>query len=463
LMLNAGLRYDYNTTWRENHNHIQNFDIPTQTFLPVTQAPYTAPKGDIAPRIGIAYDPFGKGKTVFHAYAGMFYLPMWLSFNLASNIPTYASYNVNVFNAFFGGYSINFPSPNPPLVAGTQVLYSFPQHPKDPNALNWLFGVEQQMPGQLVAVINYSANRVIHQQAGVNFAAINENPTNPFTGISQVYPAYSSENYLGDSLGSNYQSLQVQLRRTYRHLNTEMNYTWSHEIDDMVNVFSGFSNPFNPKFDRSSGDINVPSNFTASVVYDFADFHDKGRWQRLIAGGWQASSIFQARSGLPENITLVSGFFGNPVRPNYVPGHLPYVNHITWVTQKGSYNAAAFAVPPKYDGTWGQNMGNVGRNALSGPGFFQWDFSAMKNFSLTEKAKLQFRGDLFNILNHPNYANPDGGICLSVTPASGTTPAGCVANGNFGVTASTVANQTGNGQIGNGTARQAQLSLKLLF
>ena len=463
LVLNLGLRYDFNTTWREAHNHIQNFNIPTQTFLPSTQAPYTAPRGDIAPRIGIAYDPFGSGKTVFHAYGGLFYLPMWLSFNLSSNNPTYASYNVNVFDALFGGYSISFPAQNPPLPAGTQVLYSFPQHPKDPNALNYLFGVEQQMPAQLVAVINYSANRVNHQQAGVNFAAINENPSNPFTAVQQVYPNFSSENFLADSLGSDYQSMQVQLRRNSNHLNTEMNYTWSHEIDDMVNVFSGYEDPFNPKIDRSSGDIDVRQNFTASVVYDFADLQKRSRLERLAGGGWQLSSIFQARSGLPENITLVSGFFGNPVRPNYVPGQSRYVNHLTWVTQNGSYNATAFQVPPKYDGTWGVNYGNVGRNALRGPGFFQWDFSAMKNFSLTEKAKLQFRTDLFNILNHPNYANPDGGICTAVAPASGTTPATCAPNANFGVTASTVANQTGNGQIGNGTARQAQFSLKLLF
>jgi hypothetical protein len=463
LVLNLGLRYDYNTVWQESHNHFQNFDIPSQKILPATQPMYSAPKGDFAPRIGIAYDPFGHGKTVFHAYGGMFYLPMWLSFNLSSNNPVYASYNANVFDAFFGGYSIAFPAPNPPVPAGTQVVYAFPQHPKDPNALNWLFGVEQQLPGQFVTVINYSANRVIHQQAGVNFAAINENPANPFTGISQVYSQYSSENYLGDSLGSNYQALQVQLRRTYRHLNSSLNYTWSHEMDDMVNVFSGFSDPFNPKVDRSSGDIDVRSNLSASVVYDFSDLHDRSTWERIAGGGWQLSSIFQARSGLPENITLVSGFFGNPVRPNYVPGKNVYVPHITWVTQNGSYNSAAFVVPPKYDGTWGENAGNVGRNALRGPAFFQWDFSAMKNFALTERLKLQFRTDLFNILNHPNYANPDGGICLAVTPASGTTPAGCSPNANFGVTSSTVANQTGNGQIGNGTARQVQFSVKLLF
>lgn len=460
LVLNVGVRYDYNTMWNEAHNHVPNFDIATQTILPGTQSPYSAPRGDFAPRVGIAYDPFGMGKTVFHAYAGMFYLPMWLSFDLSSNDPTYATYSVNLFQV-----NITFPEPNPALPAGTQTVYSFPQHPKDPNALNWLVGVEQQLPAKFVTVINYSANRVNHQQAGVNFAAINENPqnVNPYIG-TRPHGGFADENYLGDTLGSDYQSLQVQLRRNYHHLNTQMNYTWSHEIDDMVNVFQGFANPYNPKFDRSSGDIDVRNNFTASALYDFSDLHDRSTWERIAGGGWQLSSIFQARGGLSEDITLISGIFGNPVRPNYVPGQNPYLSHINWVAQNGSYNSAAFTVPTGYDGTPGQNLGNVGRNALRGPGFFQWDFSAMKSFELTEKVKLQFRTDLFNIINHPNYSNPDGGLCsvLTYSPTLGQT-ATCTPNSNFGVSSSTVANQTGNGQIGNGTNRQAQFSLKLLF
>ena len=115
--------------------------MATQSIGNGSQAPYTAPKGDLAPRVGLAYDPFGRGKTVFHAYAGLFYLPMWLSFNLASNDPAYASYSVNVFQAAF-----SFPSPNLPLPAGSQTVYQFPSNPKDPNALNYLFGVEQQLP-----------------------------------------------------------------------------------------------------------------------------------------------------------------------------------------------------------------------------------------------------------------------------------------------------------------------------
>jgi Carboxypeptidase regulatory-like domain len=459
LVLNLGMRYDYNTMWNEAHNHMPNFDIPTQTILSGTLPPYSEPRTDFAPRVGIAYDPFGTGKTVIHAYGGLFYLPMWLSFDLSSNDPTYASYSVNLFQV-----NITFPEPNPALPAGTQTVYSFPQHPKDPNALNWLFGVEQQLPGQFVAVVNYSANRVNHQQAGVNFAAINENPQNPNPNIgTRPHSGFADENYLGDVLGSNYQSLQVQLRRNYHHLDTELNYTWSHEIDDMVNVFQGFANPYNPRFDRSSGDIDVRNNFTASAVYDFSDLHGRPTWERAVGGGWQLSSIFQARGGLSEDITLVSGFFGNPVRPNYVPGQNPYLSQITWLSPVGSYNSAAFSVPTGYDGTPGENLGNVGRNWLRGPGFFQWDFSAMKTFDVSHKVKLQFRTDLFNVINHPNYSNPDGGICSALTYGAAGQTATCTPNPNFGQTFSTVANQTGSGQIGNGTARQVQFSLKLLF
>ena len=459
LVLNLGLRYDYNTMWNEAHNHMPNFDIATQTILSGTLPPYSAPRADFAPRVGIAYDPFGTGKTVIHAYGGMFYLPMWLSFDLSSNDPTYATYSVNLFQV-----NITFPEPNPALPVGTQTVYSFPQHPKDPNALNWLVGVEQQLPGQFVTVINYSANRVNHQQAGVNFAAVNENPQNVNPNIgTRPYSGFADENYLGDVLGSNYQSLQVQLRRNYHHLNTELNYTWSHEIDDMVNVFQGFANPYDPLFDRSSGDIDVRNNFTASAVYDFSDLHDRPTWERIVGGGWQLSSIFQARGGLSEDITLISGIFGNPVRPNYVPGENPYRSHITWLNPGGSYNSAAFSVPTGYDGTPGQNLGDVGRNWLRGPGFFQWDFSAMKSFDVTHTVKLQLRTDLFNIINHPNYSNPDGGLCSALTYGAAGQTATCTPNSNFGMTSSTVANQTGNGQIGNGTARQAQFSLKLLF
>jgi hypothetical protein len=345
------------------------------------------------------------------------------------------------------------------LPAGTANVNIFPRNPKDPYSTNWLFGIQQEIVSKTVLSVNYTGNKTQHMQAGVDFAAINLNPANTVTQ-ARPYSGFANENLNSDTLSSNYNALQVQVRRNIGKLNVEANYTWSHEIDDMVNVFGGWSNPLNPSLDRASGDWDVRHNLTGSFVYSLPDMKRSNSLVRGILGGWQASSIVQTRSGLPTNIQLISGFFGLPMRPNYVAGQSPMLANVSWTNS--SYNINAFAVPPGYNGSWGSNLGNVGRNAVRGPAFFQWDFSAMKNFSVTENSKFQFRADVFNILNHPNFANPDGGICSLVTPATGTTPAACLPNPNFGRVGQTIADNSGS-QIGNGTARQVQLSLKFLF
>lgn len=472
LTLNLGLRYDYNTVWREGQNRMQNFDVATQSFLSPTQAPYSAPHTDFAPRVGFAWDVFGDGKTAIHGYGGMFYMPMQFGFGLISNIPALSSYNVNVFQAIFGTppFSIAYPSPNPPLPPGTQNVSAFPQHPKDPYSSNWLFGVEQQLSPGTVLTINYTGNSVQHMQSGVSFAALNANPANLVTQ-ARPFANFANENVDADTLSSNYNALQVQLRRHVGRFNLEGNYSWSHEIDDLVNVFSGWSNPLNPSVDRGSGDWDVRHNFSASIVYSLPELGNSSALMRGVLGGWQTSSIFQARSGLPANVQLISGFFGNPARPNSVSGVSPWLSNTSWPNPR--YNPAAYAIDPNYNGTPGQFTGDIGRNDLRGPGFFQWDFSLMKNFPLTEKVKLQFRADLFNILNHPNFAGPDAGLCTSVMYATSTSPASCTGfdtsgnvvstiNPNFGRVGQTIASANGS-QIGNGTARQAQFSLKLMF
>lgn len=460
LTLNLALRYEYNTPWTEGHGRFQNFDVATQSFLPLGQT-YNAPKTDFAPRIGFSWDPFGKGKTAIHGYGGIFYMPMQFGFGLVTNIPALSNYNVNVFQAIFANppFSIAYPSPNPPLPAGTQNVTAFPRNPKDPYSTNWLFGVQHEVAPNTVVTVNYTGNKTQHMQAGVSFAAPNANPANIVTG-ARTFSGFANENLDSDTLSSNYNALQVQLRRNVGRLTLEGNYTWSHEIDDLVNVFSGWSDPLDPSLDRSSGDWDVRHNLTASVVYDLPELRSSGALVRNTLGGWRTSTILQARSGLPTNIQLISGFFGIPIRPDYVSGQPRYVSNAHW--PDSSFNINAFAVEPNYNGQWGQVIGNVQRNALRGPAFFQWDWSVMKNFLVTEKLKLQFRADLFNILNHPNFGNPDGGICTAVSPATATSPATCTVNPNFGRTGQTIADVNGS-QIGTGTARQAQLSLKLMF
>jgi len=453
--LNLGLRYDYNTTWATGPGQGQNFDVTTQSFLPLNQAAYNAPKGDVAPRVGFAWDPFGKGKTVVHGYGGLFYNPMHFNFVTTTNVPALASYSVNLFQA-----TITYPSPNPPLPAGTQNVSAFPRNPKDQVSANWLFGVEQEVARDTILTVNYVANNTHHMQAGVDFYAVNANPENVFTD-ARPFSDFANENVDADELGSNYNSLQVKLRRAVGNLTLEMNYTWSHEFDDMLNFLSpGFENPMNPGLDRASGDWDVRNNLTGSVVYRLPDLKGSSSLARGVVGGWQTSGILQTRSGLPTNITLESGLFGNPERPDYVPGVPLWVPNHSW--PNSSYNINAFQPNPAYDGTPGENLGTVGRNSLRGPAYFQFDLSLMKNFPITQRVTLQFRADIFNLFNHPNFEGPDGGICTSLAePASGP-PVVCTPNANFGRTGQTIADADST-QVGGGTNRQTQFSLKLIF
>lgn len=464
LTLNLGLRYDYNTTWSSGAGQEQNFDLATQSFYPTNQSIYHAPRTDFAPRVGLSYDPFGKGKTVIHAYGGMFYNPMHFGYGLVSNIPAYESYNVNVFQA-----PIVYPMANPPLPAGTQNVSIFPQNPKDPYSTNWLFGIQQELAPKTILSVNYTGNSDQHMQAGVDFAAVNVNPDNYLTQSGRPYSNFANENYDADELSSNYNALQVQMRHNSGRLNFEANYTWSHEIDDMVNVFNGFSNPTDPSADRGPGDWDIRHNFTGSVVYSMPSLTGYNSLVRGVLGGWQTSSIVQTRTGGAINPVLVPTLFGLPVRPDLTgqPIHLPGAS---WPSSE--YNVGAYAVDPNFTGAPGVGLGDAGRNSLRAPGFFQWDLSLMKNFLVREKVTVQFRADFFNILNHPNFGNPNNGICNTLaTPVTEPAP-GCAPdaadpthqaiNHQFGQIGSTIAGQNAS-LVGTGTARQEQFSLKVSF
>jgi hypothetical protein len=462
LTLNLGLRYEYNTVWSERHNNEQNFDIATQSFLPMGANSYKSPKNDFAPRVGFTYDPFGTGKTAIHGYAGLFYMPMQYGFGTITNVPALSSYNVNAFQA-----PLAYPQANPALPAGTANVSIFPIDAKDPVSTNWLFGLQQEIAPNTVAELNYVGNHAVHMQAGVSFAAVNVNAPNFLTQADRPYGGFANENYNCACLGSNYNALQAQIRHTAGRLHYEANYTWSHEIDDLVNVFSGFSNPMNPNFDHGTGDWDVRQNLTGSVVYSLPDLAGHSGLMRNTIGGWELSSIVQARSGLPIDVMMQSGgIFGLSVRPDAIPGVTQERSGGNWAYPNSKLNVNAFAVPADYTGAVGQE-GNVGRNTLVGPKFVQIDFSLMKNFRLTEAVKLQFRADIFNILNHPNFQSPsNNGICqFGVTAATAATPATCafgLLNPNFGQVSQTVADANSN-QIGPGTSRQVQLSAKIIF
>jgi hypothetical protein len=219
------------------------------------------------------------------------------------------------------------------------------------------------------------------------------------------------------------------------------NYTWSHEIDDGSNG-SGDGDSMTPQNvscyplgapqcgERADGAFDVRHVFNANVVYEF--------------GSWSLSSIFNARTGFPVNLTTsATGPDGNTneQRPNLVPGQPLYL-------AGGNFNPAAFCTPgtpdPLYPGGHcPSGFGDVPRNFLRGPGHWQLDLALARRIPITEHLQVNFRVDVFNVFNNAMYANPDGLISASdfgkrYLPLN-TTP------------------------VGLGTPRQMQFMLKLTF
>ena len=471
ITINLGLRADINSVWSERSHLQQNFDFATQSFLSPDKALYNGPTVDVAPRIGLNYDPYGHGKTVFHGYFGLFYLPLQFGANFVANNPAYQSYSINVFQA-----AIAYPEANPALPAGSQNVSIMPQNVHDAYSENWLFGVQQEVAPNTVMTLNYVGNEDQRMQAGQNFAGFNLNPYNWVTDSGRPYSGFANENYEACELSGSYHSLQAQIRHNAGRLNYEANYTWAHTINDFVNFLNNPSDPTDLRKDMGNGDGDIRQNLTGSVTYNFPELKGSSLFERTVLGGWQTSSIVQTRSGAALNPTLTGTFFGLPTRPDFASG-VPVRNpHGKWTDSTiGStysyYNAEAYMVEPGYNANPGDpsTLGNVPRNSLPGPKFFQWDFSGMKNFPVTEKIKVQFRGDLFNILNHPNFGNPGNmGICTAISSTlptstcSGGPATGVGDNASFSTVGETIAGSD-NSLVGSGTARQIQLALKLIF
>jgi hypothetical protein len=276
-------------------------------------------------------------------------------------------------------------------------------------------------------------NHGIKLPAGAAFAGLELNNADPITGHRPLNNTnFADERLLGDFLTSKYNAMQVALRRHAGRFTLDANYTWAHEFDNAVSVFGAFQNSRNVNGDFSEGDIDVRDVFTGDITYEVP------RWNALprrLGEGWILTSIIQARSGLPVNIVQNPGTFGfDPTRPDPNPG--VSIRPSNYSTPNNQINSNAF-IPVLVD-----TEGTLRRNAARGPRFAQWDFSLIKNTPITERVTLQFRSELFNILNHPNFANPDGDL----------------ADAGFGRSTQTIATL-----VGIGTSRQIQFGLKLLF
>jgi hypothetical protein len=280
---------------------------------------------------------------------------------------------------------------------------------------------------------------------------------NPLTGVAP-YPAFSAVSWRGDVGNSTFHGLQLNARRPFQNgLLVTANYMWSHSIND-GSIGGGESdtpqNSFCRACDKGNSDNDVRHLFNLSTVYQLPfgagkHYLSSPGFARMLAGGWTLSAIGSAQTGLPVNITIdrsngsVPGNFAisGEMRPNYVYG-VPLTppggsTPLAWI------NPAAFSLPAA--GTFG----DLGRNVFRAPGISQLDLALAKDISATERIKVRFRADLFNVFNRAQYGAPNADL--------GSNPQ--TPNANFGVITTTITNYA----TGRGTQREFQLSAKVLF
>ena len=449
--INLGLRYAWNSTPSEAAGHFTQFDPATGALVPASQ-PYHTNNKNFQPRVGFAWDPFKDGKTsVRAAYAILTQDPTTNIVTGLSANPPFAipiSVSSGVITAENPGNSLGATSLGPAAIN---------RNFNDMYSQDWNLTVERQLTSSMGLSIAYVGLKATHLQLNQNinqpfvtngiYGSTRPFPTLPAT--SPILPsqciaphpacAFGNINQVNSNGNSNYNALWATINKHFSHgLEFVGSYTYAKSLD-YNSLSTGESyilqNAYNPRGDYGPSEFDVRHRFVLSGFYELPF-----KANRLVAG-WQVGVITQAQTGNPLNPTVaINPGVSLTVRPDITAPIRVTGDPAAWFGSKTVF-AAEFASPCV--GTT-CHPGDLGRNSITGPDFVNTDFSVIKNTKLTEKLNLQFRGETFDILNHPNFGNP----ALTFSPTSTT----------FGKITST---RFPTGDFGS--ARQIQFALKLLF
>ncbi|BDC50527.1 hypothetical protein F183_A28430 [Bryobacterales bacterium F-183] len=427
LTVDLGLRYDITTPNHDAQDRLQAFDVRTMALGAPGAQWYRMDRNNFGPRIGIAWSPLRR-ISVRTGY-GIFYQQYPPGGGNA------VAQNTLAGNAVLSRQllpTLSWPL-TPFLAQGTTpapVANGFNWDKPDIYAQQWNFTILSELPGGFGLETAYVGNRGLNLRRGYNI-----NWINPATG-SRPLPQYSRVTIDYANGQSVYHGLQLALRRRFgTSLSTNVNYTYAKAIDNVPDVAMGSAEPqdFNClSCERGLGATDIRHNLTFSGLWDLP-------WKKnsRLLGGWKLAGIGIARSGIALNVTQGINSAGSDnltnQRPDRVVGVSPYAAN---PSPEGWLNPAAFTVAPR------GRYGTSGRNPITGPEFFQIDASAIKDTRITERTSIQFRAEIFNILNRPNFAAPNTVV--------GTPNFGRIFN-TYGRT------------IGSGTSRQVQFGLRFIF
>jgi hypothetical protein len=428
LTVNAGLRYQYDSTPTESQGRVANFNPATGQLDPEGTSMLNAPKTNFGPRLGFAYSLDKGQQTVLRGGYGIFFanLNPALAQFVPSNLPGVGQ------NGFALFPPVGFPFPD---LSGGSVLpvWAMKKDWSGTYTQQWNLGVQRGIGKTMVFELSYIGNRALHVLTAGNGQELN--PIDPATGL-RPYPAFASIQMQNPCCNANYHGLQASFKRQAAAFTFGAHYTWAHAFDENTLTFAAQAqNPADlTRGEYATADYDVRHNF---VFYGDYQIPKLGKLPAWLGENWLLRGITSMRSGLP--ITVICGCdpTGNGSatgRPDLVSG--VSLRPANYSIPDNQVNIAAFTAPVGH-------FGDARRNLLAGPAVYNTDFGVSKIFRLTESQRIEFRAEMFNIFNTPQFANPEANLASPAT---------------FGQTFSTIGTNSGFG-----TNRQVQFALKYLF
>ncbi|MBI4455710.1 MAG: TonB-dependent receptor [Acidobacteria bacterium] len=452
LTVNLGLRYEVTTTPDEVNGIVANFRNPLVDADSTIGFPFfkNPSKRNFAPRLGLAWDPFGDGKTSVRSGFGVFHDTILFHHYALS------ARNVPPFNVRITLDNPLFPIPDTAKAVASRTPQLFEYEPQQPYMMQWNLTLQREVLPETTMTISYAGHRGVSLLSRRN---INIRIPDILADGRKFFPAgrprknlnVDDIEYFSYSYSSFYHSMQLAVRKRYSSgLQLQGSYTWSRCVDDGSALIGGDFAIGNYRVadpddiqgsNRGLCQHHVGQNFVFNYVYLLPVGRNLSGFARKVLDGWQLNGIVLASTGPPLPIVLGSlvdwDRDGNRAdeRPNLKSGAS---NNPVLGGPDMYFDPTAFELPTQ------GFRGNLGRNTLIGPGVATVDFSLTKNTDLGKEGRtLQFKAEFFNILNRANFGIPERSI--------------------FADASSALINGVGRITNTSTTSRQIQFGLKLLF